>query len=222
MMETRLDRTSRRILGVLAEKALTTPNLYPLTLNALLNGCNQKSARNPTMHLRDFEVDGCLRTLQIEGWVSRVEGQGARVAKWKHRLGERLDLETAPLAVFAELLLRGDQKEGELRSNAQRMARIPDLGSLRALLEGLEAKGLVQRRPPRPGERAHRWDHAVYTAAEQAEETDASAEPSPPAEVTSTHDRTATSAVEERLAALELRVAELEARLGETRPPGEE
>ena len=209
MMETRLDRTSRRILGVLAEKAMTTPNLYPLTLNAVLNGCNQKSARNPTMHLRDFEVDGCLRSLQISGWVSRVEGQGSRVAKWKHRLGERLDLETAPLAVFAELLLRGDQKEGELRSNAQRMARIPDLETLRGLLEGLEAKGLVQQRPPRAGERARRWDHTLYTNEETTDRPTPSgpipAEPPPP---------TSGANIEERLQALEHRVAELEERLG--------
>ncbi len=220
MMETRLDRTSRRILGVLAEKALTTPNLYPLTLNALLNGCNQKSARNPTMHLRDFEVDGCLRSLQIDGWVSRMEGQGSRVAKWKHRLGERLDLETAPLAVFAELLLRGDQKEGELRSNARRMARIPDLDTLRSLLEGLEAKGLVRRAPPRPGERARRWDHTLYTEEEVAERPSVAAEPAsggPPRDAADLNN------VNERLTELERRVAELEERLvrGRDRSPDE-
>ena len=111
-MSMALDRSSRRVLGVLAEKELATPNQYPMSVNALTSGCNQKTARDPQMHLREFEVEGVLRSLFVAQWVTNSTPAGGRVVKWKHRLATRLAVEPDELAVVAELFLRGGSATG--------------------------------------------------------------------------------------------------------------
>lgn len=149
----------RRVLGVLAEKAKTTPDAYPLTLNALTAGCNQKNNRHPLMDLPPEDVQESVDRLRGLHAVAEVQGSG-RVPKYRHLLYEWMGVEKQELSVMAELLLRGAQTEGELRGRASRMDPIPDLTALRGLLDGLQAKGLVLSLSP-PG-RGHVVSHALY------------------------------------------------------------
>jgi uncharacterized protein YceH (UPF0502 family) len=132
----------RRILGVLVEKAKTTPDAYPLSLNALTTGCNQKNNRDPQMHVEADDVAEALDGLRGLNAVLEVHGD-SRVARYKHRLYEWLGVDKVELAVMAELLLRGAQTVGELRGRAARMEPIVDLAALKPVLESLAAKKLV-------------------------------------------------------------------------------
>jgi uncharacterized protein YceH (UPF0502 family) len=135
-----LSLIERRVLGVLVEKQKTTDN-YPLTLNSLTVGCNQKSNRDPVLDLQEHQVEECLERLQQDGFVIRVIS--GRVDKWKHRLYDAWGVSSAELAIVAELLLRGPQTEGELRSHVSRMEALPDLESLRGILAPLVDRQLV-------------------------------------------------------------------------------
>jgi hypothetical protein len=132
----------RRVLGVLVEKAKTTPDIYPLSVNALVTGCNQKSNRDPVLNLTDVAVEEALTAAQKKGLVMRVIGSG-RVERWRHLLYEAWRVEKVELAILAELLLRGPQTEGELRGRANRMEPIADVDTLRQLLKPLAERRLV-------------------------------------------------------------------------------
>lgn len=143
-----LDREEMRVLGVLVEKAKTTPEQYPLSINSLVTGCNQKSNRDPVMSLNDLDVEETLERCQKKRLVIRVVGSG-RVERWRHNLYEAWSVEKVELAILAELLLRGAQTEGELRGRANRMESIEDLDTLRAALRPLvERKLVVYLTPP--------------------------------------------------------------------------
>jgi uncharacterized protein len=144
---------------VLIEKAKTTPEAYPLSLNALRTGCNQKSNRSPLMQLEESQIDEALEDLRKAGAVSQVQG-GARVDRYRHLAYEWLGVEKVELAVMAELLLRGAQTVGELRGRAARMEPIKDLGELRPILDALEAKRLIMYLTP-PG-RGSIVSHTLY------------------------------------------------------------
>jgi uncharacterized protein len=131
----------RRVLGVLVEKAKTTPDSYPLSLNALTTGANQKSNRDPLLDLNDLDVEEALTSCQKRLLVFKITG--GRVERWKHNLYEAWNLTKIEIAAIGELLLRGPQTEGELRSRASRMEPIDDLETMRATLKGLAARGLV-------------------------------------------------------------------------------
>jgi uncharacterized protein YceH (UPF0502 family) len=137
----------RRVLGVLVEKAKTTPDAYPLSLNALVTGCNQKNNRHPLTQYEAQDVEESLERLRRLGAVAAVQA-GGRVEKYRHYMYEWLGVDKVELAVMAELLLRGAQTEGELRGRAARMDPIPDLGALRSVMDALKAKGLVQALTP--------------------------------------------------------------------------
>ncbi|HZT83359.1 MAG TPA: YceH family protein [Gemmataceae bacterium] len=137
-----LSLTERRVLGVLVEKAKTTPDAYPLSLNALVTGCNQKSNRDPVLNLSDVDAEEALAELQKKRLAIRITGSG-RVERWRHNVYEAWRLEKVEAAVVAELLLRGPQTEGELRGRASRMEPIDDLDALRAVLKPLAERGLV-------------------------------------------------------------------------------
>ena len=154
-----LSAIDRRVLGVLAEKAKTTPDIYPMSLNAICTGSNQKSNRDPLMQLEPADVEESLDRLRQLGAVGIIEGYG-RVAKYRHYLYEWLAVEKIELSVMAELLLRGDQTVGELRGRASRMDPIPDLAALKTLLDSLKAKGLVISLTPEG--RGHVVSHALY------------------------------------------------------------
>jgi len=132
----------RRVLGVLIEKGKTTPDQYPMSLNALVAGCNQKSNRYPQMDLEQEEVLKALDRLRALGAVAEVQGSG-RVPRFRHFAYEWLGVNKVELAVMAELLLRGTQTEGELRGRAARMEPIADVATLRPVLESLKSKQLV-------------------------------------------------------------------------------
>lgn len=136
-----LNILERRVLGVLVEKAKTTPDAYPMSLNALTTGCNQKSNREPAMNLTDDAVEETLSHLQKQNLVSKIVG--GRVERWRHLLYEAWRADKVELAVLAELLLRGPQTEGELRGRASRMEPIDDLDALRNILRKLVERGLV-------------------------------------------------------------------------------
>ena len=138
-----LDAQERRILGVLVEKAKTTPEAYPMSVNGLVAGCNQKSNRDPLMNLSDLDVEETLSRLQKKGLVSRVVTSSSRVDKWRHLLYDVWKLDKLDMAVLAELLLRGPQTEGELRSRASRLESFADLEQLRAVLKPMAERKLV-------------------------------------------------------------------------------
>lgn len=137
-----LEALERRVLGVLVEKAKTTPENYPLSLNALKGGCNQKNNRSPLMNVEEDQVDAALESLRRVGAISQIQGSG-RVDKYRHLAYEWLGVEKVEMAVMAELLLRGAQTVGELRGRAARMEPIKDMADLRPVLDSLQAKGLI-------------------------------------------------------------------------------
>jgi len=136
-----LNVNERRVLGVLVEKAKTTPDTYPLSINALLTGCNQKSNRDPLLDLNEDDVQQALTGVQQKGLGIKITG--GRVVRWRHNLYEAWRLGKVELAIIAELLLRGPQTEGELRGRAGRMEPVADLDTLRELLRPLAERRLV-------------------------------------------------------------------------------
>lgn len=137
-----LNSKQRRVFGVLVEKAKTTPDGYPMTINGLVAGCNQKSNREPQLNLSADDVEQTLDELRALGAVTEVQGSG-RVAKYRHHAYEWLGVEKTELAVMTELLLRGEQTLGELRGRAARMEPIADLTALKPVIDSLVKKGLM-------------------------------------------------------------------------------
>jgi hypothetical protein len=156
-----LDAIEARILGVLIEKETTTPDQYPLSLNALASGCNQKSNRAPVLELSDSQIASGIERLRRKSLVGAAHAAGSRVERYRHAAGTVWQLTPAELAVVAELLLRGAQMPGELRGRADRMHRLETLEALQGVLEGLRQKGFVQRLEPLPGARAPQWDQIL-------------------------------------------------------------
>ena len=154
-----IDAVQRRVLGVLIEKSKTTPNAYPLTLNAIVTGANQKSNRFPFMQLTDESADEALYQLRQIGAVVEMQG-GGRVPKYRHQGYDWLGVNKREISVMAELLLRGAQTEGELRTRASRMDRIDTLDELREILEALKQRGLVI--PIKSEGRGHVVTHGLY------------------------------------------------------------
>jgi uncharacterized protein YceH (UPF0502 family) len=138
-----LGEVETRVLGSLVEKELTTPEYYPLSLNALVNACNQKSNRDPVMNLSAEAVSQALRSLDKEGLAGPADAMDNRVTKFGHRLQEAFNFDRREIAVLCELLLRGPQTPGELRSRAERMHPFDDLAQVQSTLQRL-----AQREPP--------------------------------------------------------------------------
>lgn len=158
-----LSATERRVLGVLVEKAKTTPEAYPLTLNAVRTGANQKNNRFPQMQLEPDSVEESLERLRELEAVTEVISDG-RVPKYRHRAYDWLGVDKVELAVMVELLLRGAQTVGELRGRAARMEPIADLQALQPILQGLQAKNLLVYLSP-PG-RGAVVTHNLYSPSE--------------------------------------------------------
>ena len=132
----------RRVAGVLVEKAKTVPDSYPITLNAIITGCNQKNNRDPHLELNEDQVQQAIEDLHQLGAVIEVQGSG-RVPKFKHLLYQWLGVDEVEMAVMTELLLRGPQTVGELRGRASRMNAIPDMNAMQQILASLIKKRLV-------------------------------------------------------------------------------
>lgn len=158
-----LEPTLRRVLGVLVEKAKTTPAGYPMSVNAIVAGCNQKNNREPMNTLDDFGVERALSDLAAMKAVSEIDWMG-RVPKYKHHAHEWLGVTPVELAVLTELLLRGAQQMGELRARAARMEEIADQAALKDIVDGLVERGLVVALTP-PG-RGQVVTHNLYLGPE--------------------------------------------------------
>jgi uncharacterized protein len=154
-----LTAAERRVLGVLVEKAKTTPENYPLSINSLRTGCNQKTNRAPLTQYDDDQVAEALESLRKAGAVAEIQG-GARVDKYRHLAYEWLGVDKVELAVMTELLLRGAQTVGELRGRAARMEPIKDLAELQPILDSLLSKQLIIRLTP--SGRGAVVTHALY------------------------------------------------------------
>ncbi|MCC6425025.1 MAG: YceH family protein [Phycisphaerales bacterium] len=148
-----------RVLGVLVEKAQTTPEQYPLSINALVNGANQKNNRDPVTNLDEDAIFSAVESLRAKGLVVRVDQMGARVSKYRHNANEVLHVRTAELVILAELMLRGPQTLGELRSRASRMHPLETTEQAQGMLDALMGRPdpLVRLIPPTPGTRAQRY-----------------------------------------------------------------
>lgn len=155
----------RRVLGVLIEKQKTSksPDAYPMSVNAITTGCNQKSNRDPVLDLDEDDVEETLTHLQGGGWVSKITG--GRVERWRHLLYENWKVDRIQLAILAELLLRGPQSEGDLRTRVCRMDDVPDLDQLRALLKPLAERKLVVYLTP-PERRGTTLTHGFHESEE--------------------------------------------------------
>jgi uncharacterized protein YceH (UPF0502 family) len=163
MFDPLLDATEQRVLGCLVEKQMSTPDYYPLTLNALVNACNQSSNRDPVMTLEEAFVLEALNSLRDRQIIWFVDAAGSRVQKYEHRITELLGLSVQEAAILAELLLRGSQTPGELRSRCTRMYAFQDLQEVEAALGVmLEADPpLVARLPRQPGTKETRYAHLL-------------------------------------------------------------
>jgi uncharacterized protein YceH (UPF0502 family) len=188
-----------RILGALMEKKETTPDQYPLTLNALRNACNQKSARNPVVAFTEGQVGHTVRELEGLGLVR--EAWGARAAKYEHLAGKALGLQSKGLALMCVLMLRGPQTPGELRTNTQRLAAFGDLDDVQYVLQRLEEHDppLVICLPRVPGQKEARYAHLLSGEPDPGDYPKPVPSAAPPAD----------EGLEARIAALEADVAEL-------------
>ncbi len=154
-----------RVLGVLVEKQHTVPDTYPLTLNALTAGCNQKTSRDPILNATDTEVQAALDGLKSLSLI--VESSGGRVMRYAHNIERVLALPSQAVALLAALMLRGPQTVGELRINCDRLHRFADSSAVEAFLQELaarEAGALVAELPRQPGARENRWSHLLSGA----------------------------------------------------------
>jgi len=146
-----------RVLGCLIEKQRTTPDQYPLSLNALRLACNQSTNREPVMDVDERELRETLSRLGDRGWTRLASGPGSRAAKFRHLLDGALGLDDAELSLLAVLMLRGPQTAAELRQRSERLHRVDSVADVEEILERLAGRELVARQARRPGEREERW-----------------------------------------------------------------
>jgi uncharacterized protein len=166
-----LNEVECRILGSLVEKEVTTPEYYPLSVNALVNACNQKSNRDPVMNLDEAVVRQTLYSLEGQSLVRSVSPADSRVTKYEHRLQEVFNFYRHEIAILCLLLLRGPQTPGELRSRAERMHSFDDLSAVQSSLQHLMKREppLVMPLPRQPGTKETRYAHLLSGDVAQAE-----------------------------------------------------
>jgi uncharacterized protein YceH (UPF0502 family) len=207
----RLEPNEARVLGVLIEKELTVPDQYPLSLNATTAGCNQKSNRSPLMALSETEVAMQLDKLVVLGLAGRVHPASSRVERFCHNACQVLDLSPHQAAILAELMMRGPQSRGDLRTRVNRMGPVPTLEALAAHLDPLISRGTVKRIPPAAGTRVERFAQQLAPAAQGVEPSS----PSSGAPASRTAALPQMQALEARVELLERQLANLAGKLGE-------
>ena len=151
------DAAELRVLGALIEKQRTTPDAYPLSLNALRLATNQSTGRDPVLDYDEGTIRDAIARLVRRGWARLASGPGSRATKYRHLLDEALSLDGAELSVLAVLMLRGAQTPGELRQRTERLHQFATLEQLEALLEKLAGRALIVRFERRPGQKEARW-----------------------------------------------------------------
>lgn len=175
---TPLSAMERRVLGVLLEKSLAQPSYYPMTLNAVVAGCNQKSNRDPVMHLTEDGTWDTLERLRARGLIARLlPGAAGRVERFRHEVKEQFAWEKPQRAIMTELLLRGPQTVGELRGHASRLYPFEDAQAVQAALDQLagSAPPFVRPLPRAPGRSAVRFAHLLYPPGEAPAEAEEAA-----------------------------------------------
>jgi len=190
------DAVEIRVVGCLIEKQRTTPDAYPLSLNALRLACNQSTNRDPVVEYDEATVSDALRRLALRGWTRLASGAGSRARKYRHLMPEALAVDEAELALLAVLMLRGPQTPGELKQRSERLHPFADLGAVDEVLERLIERELVVRHPRQPGQKEERYSQLLGGE----EEVEAAVEPSP-----------VDDADADRLARLEREIADLRA-----------
>lgn len=163
-MQTILSEAEVRVLGALVEKQVTTPEYYPLTLNALVQACNQKNNRNPVVSFDEETVEDAIETLRGKNLVYVFYGSTSRVPKYKHMMAEIFSLSPQELAVMCVLMLRGPQTPGELRGRTERLYDFSSLEEVEETLGSLSGKdpdALVSRLPRHPGQKETRYTHLL-------------------------------------------------------------
>jgi uncharacterized protein YceH (UPF0502 family) len=183
------DAVELRVLGCLIEKQRTTPDVYPLSLNALRLACNQSTNREPVVDYDEPAIRDALQRLSAKGWVRLASGPSSRAVKYRHLFDEALGLSGPEILLLTVLMLRGAQTVGELKSRTERLHRFDSLAEVDEALHALAVRELAMRLERRPGQKEERWEHRLGDTAEAA----------PPAQ----------SSLEERVRTLEEQVAEL-------------
>jgi uncharacterized protein YceH (UPF0502 family) len=196
-MDVQLDAAELRVLGALMEKEIATPEYYPLSLNALVNACNQKSNREPVVAYDEDTVEAALEGLRTKGLGTRVSGRDSRVPKHEQRFTEHFNLGRREAAIMCVLMLRGPQTPGELRGRTDRLFTFDDLEAVESTLHKLVEMEFVKQLPRQTGYKEQRWAHLLSGDVEVEAAEAAPAERGP-------SDR-------ERIAALERDLAELRA-----------
>jgi uncharacterized protein len=189
-----------RVLGCLVEKQRTTPDVYPLSLNALRLACNQATNREPVVEYDEPTIRGALERLSRRGWVRLASGPGSRAVKYRHLADEALGVSDGQLSLLAVLMLRGPQTLGELKSRTERLHRFESVGEVAETLGVLAERELVTRLDRRPGQKEERWAQLLGGESEESEGPPQSPPPEP---------------LEERVRRLEAEVAELRSRLAQ-------
>jgi uncharacterized protein len=208
-MQSVLDPIEARVIGTMIEKRITVPDVYPLTINSLVNECNQSNNRAPVTSLTEAEVASVVERLRERGFTSLYTGAATRVPKYSESFVERLGLQAAETAILCELMLRGAQTPGELRARAERMHAFASLEAVEGTLKAMSelTPPLVVQLPREAGARAAKWQHMLFGG----DIPEASAATLPPSKV----EREAQ--LSDRVSALELKVAELEETLAALR-----
>jgi hypothetical protein len=210
-MQLTLTPIEARVLGALIEKEITTPEYYPLSLNALTNACNQKSNRDPVLQVEESEVRKALNHLEYQSLVRSVSSTDSRVTKFEHRLQDAFNFYRPEVAIICELLLRGPQTPGELRTRASRMHAFEDLESVHSALGRLEKREppLVTVLPRQPGTKEARYAHLLG-------DTPPVAPAAPPhAAITRDNDAAPPASSKERIEALVAEVTELRSQIAD-------
>jgi hypothetical protein len=202
------DAIEIRVVGCLIEKQRTTPDVYPLSVNALRLACNQSTNRDPVVDYDEETVVEALRRLALRGWTRLASGAGSRARKYRHLLDEALDVDGPEVSLLAVLMLRGAQTPGQLKQRSDRLYDFESLPAVHETLDRLVERGLVARHPRRPGQKEDRYEHLLGAGAPESDAPPAADDggEQPPA-------ATDGPAAADRLGRIEREVAELRQQL---------
>ncbi len=214
------DAVEIRVLGCLVEKQRTTPDAYPLSLNALRLACNQSTNREPVVDYDEQTVVEALRRLALRGWTRLASGAGSRARKYRHLLNDAFGLDDEEISILAVLMLRGPQTPGELKQRGQRLHDFPDLTAVQATLDRLVERGQAARHERRSGQKEDRYEQLLGGDSGELAPTlaDAVLDESAPGEGSAAGEPTAEiKPAEDRLTRLEREVVELRTELASLR-----
>jgi uncharacterized protein YceH (UPF0502 family) len=212
------DAVEIRVVACLVEKQRTTPDTYPLSLNALRLACNQSTNRDPVVAYDEETVSEALRRLAQRGWTRLASGPGSRARKYRHLLPEALGLDESELALLTVLMLRGPQTPGELKQRSERLHPFEGLAAVSKTLERLRERQLIVRHPRRPGQKEDRYEQLLSAAEEVAAAPTPQPTAAPPAAEQPAPEEDRLDRIESQIAALRAELVSLREALGEDAP----